>query len=127
MQLVSTNQSKKKKGREKERVGSSGRDCTYGDIHALLGDSLQASHHVLLHLDELSELLGQIGAESTTGIAAQGMACIRGISVPSIIEGIAQVSRSSAALYVPKLAFPKKRPDLVDEGGGGGLCSAHKD
>lgn len=47
---------------------------TYGDIHALLGDGLQASHNVLLHLHELGELLGQVRAKGTTGIAAQGMA-----------------------------------------------------
>ena len=48
---------------------------TYSDIHALLGDGLQASHNVLLHLHELGKLLGQVRAEGTTGIAAQGMAC----------------------------------------------------
>lgn len=25
--------------------------------------------------------------------------------------------------YLPKLLLPKKRPALVDEGGGGGFCS----
>lgn len=46
---------------------------TYGDIHTLLSDGLQASHDVLLHLNELRELLGQIGAEGTTCIAAKSM------------------------------------------------------
>jgi hypothetical protein len=53
---------------------------TYSDVHALLGDSLQASHYVLLHLDKLRQLLGQIGAEGTAGIAAKRMACIRVVS-----------------------------------------------
>ncbi len=47
---------------------------TYGDVHALLGDSLEAAHNILLHLDELGELLGQVGAKCTTGIAAKGVA-----------------------------------------------------
>lgn len=47
---------------------------TYSDIHALLGDSLEAAHDVLLHLDELGELLGQIRAKGTTGVAAESMA-----------------------------------------------------
>ena len=47
---------------------------TYGDIHALLGDSLETAHDVLLHLDELRKLLGQVGAESATGVATESMA-----------------------------------------------------
>ena len=48
---------------------------TYSDIHALLGDSFQASHNVLFHLHKLGKLLGQVRAEGTTSIAAQGMTC----------------------------------------------------
>lgn len=47
---------------------------TYSDIHALLGDSLETAHDVLLHLDELGQLLGQVGTESAAGVAAEGMA-----------------------------------------------------
>jgi hypothetical protein len=47
---------------------------TYSNFHALTGNSLQASHHVLLHLDQHGELLGQVGAKGTTGISAEGMA-----------------------------------------------------
>lgn len=54
--------------------GSILRCSTYSNIHALLSDGLQASHHVLLHLDQLGKFLGQVGAKSTTGIAAQSMA-----------------------------------------------------
>lgn len=53
---------------------------TYGDIHALLGNSLETAHDVLLHLDELRKLLGQIGTESATGVATEGMAWKRFVS-----------------------------------------------
>lgn len=46
---------------------------TYGDIHALLSDSLEAAHDILLHLHELRELLGQVRAEGATGIATKGV------------------------------------------------------
>lgn len=52
-------------------------NCTYSHFHALFGDLLQAAHHILLHLNELGELLGQIGPERTGGIAAKCMACYR--------------------------------------------------
>lgn len=49
---------------------------TYSDIHALLGNGLEAAHNILLHLDELGKLLGQVRAEGATGIAAKGVACV---------------------------------------------------
>lgn len=51
------------------------RNYTYCDLHALLGDLFQAAHHVLLHLNELGELLSQIRAKGTCGLASQGMTC----------------------------------------------------
>lgn len=53
-----------------------GRFGTYGNFHALLSDGLQTSHDVLFHLDELRKFLGQVGPESTAGVAAKGMAYI---------------------------------------------------
>jgi hypothetical protein len=47
--------------------------ATYGDIHALLSDSLEAAHDILLHLHKLRELLGQVRAEGATGIATKGV------------------------------------------------------
>lgn len=47
---------------------------TYSNVHALLGDSLETAHDVLLHLDELRKFFGQVGAEGATGVAAEGMA-----------------------------------------------------
>jgi len=47
---------------------------TYGNLHALLSDHLHAAHHILLHLNELGELLGQVGTEGATGVAAESMA-----------------------------------------------------
>lgn len=60
-----------------QRVSNNGREgqISYSDLHALLGYLLQASHDVLLHLDELGQLLGQVGPEGAAGIAAEGMAC----------------------------------------------------
>jgi hypothetical protein len=43
------------------------------NLHALLGDSLQTPHDVLLHLHELRQLLSQIGTEGATRIAAERM------------------------------------------------------
>lgn len=48
---------------------------TYSDFHALLGDKLHTSHNVLLHLDKLGQLLGQVWPEGATGIATKSMAC----------------------------------------------------
>jgi hypothetical protein len=46
---------------------------TYSDFHALPSDELHAAHGVLLHLDELRQLLGEIGSEGTGGVLAEGM------------------------------------------------------
>lgn len=55
-----------------------------GDIHALLGNGLETAHNVLLHLDELGELLGQVRAKGATSVAAESMACMVTISESSI-------------------------------------------
>jgi hypothetical protein len=46
---------------------------TYSDFHALPSDELHAAHDVLLHLDELRQLFGEIGTEGTGGILTEGM------------------------------------------------------
>lgn len=46
---------------------------SYSDFHALPGDELHAAHDVLLHLDELRQLLGEVGAEGAGGVLAEGM------------------------------------------------------
>lgn len=38
---------------------------TYRNLHTLTADELHGAHDVLLHLHELGELLGKVGAEST--------------------------------------------------------------
>jgi hypothetical protein len=50
------------------------RPSTYSDFHALPGDELHAAHGVLFHLDELRQLLGEVGSEGTGGVLAEGMA-----------------------------------------------------
>lgn len=49
---------------------------TYSHLHALLCDKLHTAHDVLLHLDELRQFLGKIGAKGATGVATKGMACV---------------------------------------------------
>ena len=44
-------------------------------LHALAADELHAAHDVLLHLDQLRQLAGQLGAELTGGLPAEGVAC----------------------------------------------------
>jgi hypothetical protein len=46
---------------------------TYSDFHALPGDELHAAHGILLHLDKLRQLLGEIGPEGTSGVLSEGM------------------------------------------------------
>lgn len=50
---------------------------TYSNLHTLTGDGLETPHHILLHLDKLGELLGQVGPEGTTGLSANDMAWLR--------------------------------------------------
>jgi hypothetical protein len=49
---------------------------TYSNFHSFTGNGLQASHHVLFHLDQRGELLGQVGAKGTACIATKGMAYV---------------------------------------------------
>lgn len=53
---------------------------TYSDFHALPGDELHAAHGVLFHLDELRQLLGEIGSEGTGGVLAESMAWLQDVS-----------------------------------------------
>lgn len=53
---------------------------TYSDFHALPGDELHAAHGVLFHLDELRQLLGEIGSEGTGGVLAESMAWSQDVS-----------------------------------------------
>jgi hypothetical protein len=45
----------------------------YCDLHALAADQLHAAHHVLLHLDQLRQLAGELGAPLAGGLLAEGM------------------------------------------------------
>ena len=101
-----------------QQMSRSERD-TYSDLHALLGDLLLAAHHVLLHLHELGQLLGQVGPEGTAGIAAQACPVYRVSLVSCVLLGEKNLVLP-VACYSPKLPFPKMRPALVDEEGGGG-------
>lgn len=47
---------------------------TNRNLHTLLSYCFQATHNVLLHLDKLGELLGEIRPEGTGGVPSQGMA-----------------------------------------------------
>ena len=46
----------------------------YSDFHSLSTDKFHAAHDVLLHLDQLRELLGQIWPKGTSSLLAKGMA-----------------------------------------------------
>lgn len=46
---------------------------TYGNFHPFLGHQLHAPHDVLLHLDELRQLLGEVGPKRPGRIASQCM------------------------------------------------------
>lgn len=108
---------------------------TYGNLHALLGDHFHAPHDVFLHLDELRQLLGQVGPEGTSSVAAQSMTCVpsqrRSLADGSARHILRSVGRSwwemlrktkTGDWYSPRLPLPKIRPVLVEEGGGGGFC-----
>ncbi len=47
---------------------------THSNLHALPSHELHTTHNVLLHLYELGELLCEIGAELTGGLATERMA-----------------------------------------------------
>jgi len=49
--------------------------CAYSSLHTLTAGKLHCAHNVLLHLDELSKLLGQVGAESTSSRTTESVAC----------------------------------------------------
>lgn len=53
---------------------------TYSDFHALARDKLHTAHNVLLHLDKLRQLAGEIGAEGAGGVFTEGMACRESVS-----------------------------------------------
>lgn len=83
----------------------------YRHFHALSANQLHAAHDIFLHLDELRQLLSQIGPESTCSSLAEGMTyCIN-------VSG----SRDKAQAVLPKLLLPNRRPPLVEDEGGGGF------
>ena len=47
----------------------------YSNFHALTANQFHAAHDVLLHLDELGELLCEIWAEGAGGSLAESMTC----------------------------------------------------
>jgi hypothetical protein len=57
-----------------QRCAGRARGVTHSDLHALAADELHAPHHVLLHLDELRELLGEVRAPLACGLFTEGMA-----------------------------------------------------
>lgn len=92
---------------------------TYGNLHALLGHHLQAAHDVLLHLHELGQLLGEVGAEGAGRVPAQGMSYV------FVLVGQAFSYRGlQGGRHVPRPPRPNRRPDFVLDGGGGGFCGA---
>ena len=52
------------------------RGDAHRDFHALAPDQLHAAHHVLLHLDQLRQLAGELGAPLAGRLLAEGMAWI---------------------------------------------------
>jgi len=46
------------------------------DLHSFPRDELHASHNVLFHLDQLRQLLGEVGSEGARSAAAEGVAQI---------------------------------------------------
>lgn len=47
---------------------------THSNFHSLTSDKLHGAHHILLHLDQLRELLREIWAKSASGGFAECMA-----------------------------------------------------
>lgn len=91
-------------------------DQAYGNIHSLLSDSLQTAHDIFLHLYELGELLGEIGPEGTTGIAAQGMACSESVMSwklgslsHSVIEACVRIGRKGIHVWLTYRSCPCRR------------------
>lgn len=98
---------------------------TYCDLHSFSTDKLHRAHDVLLHLDQLRQLLGKIGAESASGISAEAVAYVN-VSYQdhkpmSEGRGIAVRNRRMSG-SLPMLLLPKNLPALVVEDGGGGLA-----
>jgi hypothetical protein len=50
---------------------------TYSNLHALPGNELHAAHDILLHLDELGQLLGEVGSECARRLVAERVSCSR--------------------------------------------------
>lgn len=85
--------------------------ATYCYLHAFLRDGFQGAHYVLLHLNELCQLLGQVGAECARGVAAESMSYFKLVVCDIVATGC----------DAPNVPLPNRRPALVVEGGGGGF------
>jgi hypothetical protein len=99
----------------------------YSSLHTLTGDELHRAHNVLLHLNELGELLGQVRAESTSCGLAEVVACKENVSLA--ICSFCDRENRGRWDNIPKLLLPKRRlPPLVEDMGGGGRsnCEAEK-
>lgn len=89
-------------------------NSTYGSLHPLSCDQLHTAHDVLLHLDQLRELPGQVGTESTGGVLTEGMAC-------SSLSASSQSQR--VGINLPKPPFPSHLLVFVVDNGGGGFST----
>ncbi len=76
---------------------------TYSDLHALSCDQLHTAHDVLLHLDQLRQLAGEVRAEGTGGIFTECMACNDRILVDVSDE------RFPIACFASRLLFERLR------------------
>lgn len=108
---------------------------TYSNFHPFLGDLLQTAHDVLLHLNELRQLLREVGPESAGRVLAKGMPLepcqptelprpgSQTLAAGCDERAVGWPMDSGMLERLPKAPLPKSRPDLVLEGGGGGFCA----
>jgi hypothetical protein len=59
----------------------------YGDFHALPGHQLHAAHDVLLHLDQLRQLLGEVRSECAGRLVTEGVAWAKKLMLAFSCDG----------------------------------------
>ena len=85
---------------------------SYCDLHALSADELHASHDILLHLNEHRKLLAKLRASEARAVRMLAIFCLG--------FGIHETYACFLSPW-PNPPFPKRRPDFVEDGGGGGF------
>ena len=103
-------------------VAAKGTFASYSCFHALTTNELHAAHDVLLHLDELRKLLGQVWAEGTGSRTTDAVACCENFVSDDFEISDSQSCKRNSLMF----PLPKRRLPLVEEEGGGGfwICDA---